>query len=188
MSVGFSLHLALMDINTSLSLPEPIGNLSDGYRSLAQQALGLMAGQRHAIANAANLSALIYHSLPDLNWVGFYFLEPDPKDPDTEVLMVGPFQGKPACVRIEVGQGVCGTAIASNTTQRVQDVHAFEGHIACDPLSRSELVVPLTTTSDGGQPRLIGVLDIDSPIPNRFDASDQEGLEYLARLYTLSIG
>ena len=119
------------------------------YRELVQQAEGLMSGQRHRIANAANLSALIYGALPDINWAGFYFLEGDE-------LIVGPFQGKPACVQIPMGKGVCGTAAATRRTQRVEDVHAFEGHIACDPASRSEVVVPLIVDD-----QLIGVLDIE---------------------------
>ena len=105
------------------------------YDELAQQAEGLLSGQKHRVANAANLSALIFDALPEVNWAGFYFLEGDE-------LIVGPFQGRPACVRIEMGNGVCGTAAATRATQRVEDVHAFEGHIACDPESRSEVVVP----------------------------------------------
>lgn len=146
------------------------------YDELAQQAEGLLSGQRHRIANAANLSALIYQALPDINWAGFYFLEGDE-------LIVGPFQGKPACVRIPMGKGVCGTSAATRTTQRVEDVHAFEGHIACDPVSRSEIVVPLVLAD-----QLIGVLDIDSPSPDRFGADDQRGLERLAAIYVSSLG
>jgi len=146
------------------------------YDELAQQAEGLLSGQRHRIANAANLSALIYHALPDINWAGFYFLEGDE-------LIVGPFQGKPACVRIPMGKGVCGTSAATRTTQRVEDVHAFEGHIACDPASRSEIVVPLLLAD-----QLIGVLDIDSPSPGRFGTGDQRGLERLAAIYVSSLG
>jgi len=164
-----------------LSLPEAPAALSGQYRELAQQALGLFSGQRHRIANAANLSALVYHALPDLNWVGFYFLEPDLEGGSAPVLMVGPFQGKPACVRIEVGRGVCGQAVATRQIQRVADVHAFEGHIACDPDSRSELVVPL---EHNGQ--IFGVLDIDSPKPDRFSQEDEVGLAYLAKLYSAS--
>lgn len=146
------------------------------YDELAQQAEGLLSGQKHRIANAANLSALIFDALPEINWAGFYFLEGDE-------LIVGPFQGKPACVRIAMGQGVCGTAAATRATQRVEDVHAFEGHIACDPESRSEVVVPLII--DG---QVIGVLDIDSPRGGRFDENDQRGLERLAAIYTRSLG
>ncbi len=149
--------------------------LSPPYSDLVSQATGLLAGQSHRVANAANLSALIFNSLPDINWAGFYFLE-------GEELIVGPFQGQPACVQIAMGKGVCGTAAATRSTQRVADVHAFEGHIACDPNSRSELVVPLLV--DG---HLIGVLDIDSPRPERFDEQDQAGFEALARVYTDSL-
>lgn len=150
--------------------------MSVNYDELGQQAEGLLSGQKHRIANAANLSALIYHALPDVNWVGFYFLEGDE-------LIVGPFQGQPACVRIEMGKGVCGTAAATRATQRVDDVQAFEGHIVCDPVSRSEIVVPLIV---GGQ--VIGVLDIDAPNRGRFDEEDQRGLEKLAEIYVRSLG
>lgn len=146
------------------------------YDELVQQAEGLLSGQKHRIANAANLSALIFDSLPEINWAGFYFLEGNE-------LIVGPFQGRPACVTIEMGRGVCGTAAATRTTQRVEDVHAFEGHIACDPASRSEVVVPLIV--DG---QVIGVLDIDSPNPGRFSAEDQAGIERLAEVYARSLG
>jgi GAF domain-containing protein len=141
------------------------------YKELAQQLEGLLAGERDAIANAANMSALIFTSLPDLNWAGFYFLRGD-------TLVLGPFQGKPACVRIAMGKGVCGTAAAERRTLRVEDVDAFPGHIACDSASRSELVVPLIRNGD-----VIGVLDIDSPIPSRFDAIDQAGIERLAAIF-----
>lgn len=149
--------------------------LSPPYSDLVSQATGLLSGQSHRVANAANLSALIFNSLPDINWAGFYFLEGDE-------LIVGPFQGQPACVQIAMGKGVCGTAAATRSTQRVSDVHAFEGHIACDPDSRSELVVPLLV--DG---HFMGVLDIDSPKPDRFDEQDQLGLEALAKVYTDSL-
>ena len=141
------------------------------YRDLAQQLEGLLAGERDAVANAANMSALIFTSLPDLNWAGFYFLRGD-------TLVLGPFQGKPACVRIAVGKGVCGTAAAERRTLRVEDVDAFPGHIACDSVSRSELVVPLIRNG-----AVIGVLDIDSPVPARFGAIDQAGLERLAAIF-----
>ena len=152
---------------TDLTLP---------YQELVQQARGLLSGQAHRIANAANLSALIFNGLEGVNWAGFYFLEGDE-------LVVGPFQGQPACVRIELGKGVCGTAALTRATQRVADVHAFAGHIACDPVSRSEIVVPLVR--DG---RVIGVLDIDSPQTHRFDADDQAGMEALAAVYIDSLG
>lgn len=138
------------------------------YRELGLQLGGLFAGERNMIANAANMSALIYDMLPDLNWAGFYFLE---QKPDGE-LVVGPFQGKPACVRIAVGRGVCGTAVAEGRSIVVEDVHDFPGHIACDAASLSELVVPIRR--DG---RIVGVLDLDSPRKARFDEDDRAGLE-----------
>jgi GAF domain-containing protein len=141
------------------------------YKELAQQLEGLLAGERDAVANAANMAALIFTSLPDLNWAGFYFLRGD-------TLVLGPFQGKPACVRIAVGKGVCGTAVEKRQTLRVEDVDAFPGHIACDSASRSELVVPLIRGDV-----VIGVLDLDSPTPSRFDAIDQTGLERLAAIF-----
>jgi len=150
--------------------------MTEFYRELVQHAKGLMSGQAHRIANAANLSALIFNRLERVNGAGFYFLEGD-------TLIVGPFQGQPACVRIEMGQGVCGTAVATRTTQRIADVHAFEGHIACDPVSRSELVVPLVLHD-----QIIGVLDIDSPEIDRFTRQDQTGIEALARVYVDSLG
>jgi GAF domain-containing protein len=149
----------------------PAASKAELYASLAEQAGYLMSDEPDRIANAANFSALLYHALPDVNWVGFYFF-------DGTELVVGPFQGKPACVRIALGRGVCGTAAQSRETQRVADVHAFPGHIACDAASRSEVVVPLVL---GGA--LLGVLDIDSPSPNRFDAEDQIGLERLAQVF-----
>lgn len=147
------------------------------YDELAAQARGLLAGERDPVANAANLAALIFHTLPDINWAGFYFL-------DGEGLVVGPFQGKPACVRIPLGRGVCGTAAAERRTVVVEDVDAFPGHIACDAASRSEVVVPIVA----GDGRLLGVLDIDSPSPGRFDAADGTGLETLAAVYAGSLG
>ncbi len=152
-----------------------MAELSPAYRQLVQQARALLSGERHVIANAANLSALLFQELADLNWAGFYFLEDDE-------LVVGPFQGRPACVRIPLGKGVCGTAAQTGDTQRVEDVHAFPGHIACDPASRSEIVVPLIV--DGA---VLGVLDIDSPRPARFSAEDQAGIEALARVYLDSL-
>ena len=141
------------------------------YAQLIAQAGGLFAGERDAIANAANLAALIYHGLPDLNWAGFYLLKQGE-------LVLGPFQGKPACIRIALGRGVCGTAAATRSTQLVADVHEFPGHIACDAASNSEIVVPLLADE-----RLIGVLDLDSPKLARFDADDRAGLEHLAALW-----
>ena len=151
-----------------------IGNVSkpELYRELAQQLEALLTGERDAVANAANAAALLYHSLADINWTGFYFLR-------GEELVLGPFQGKPACVRIPLGKGVCGTAAADRRSILVEDVFAFPGHIACDTASRSEIVVPLI--SEGN---LLGVLDIDSPSPARFDADDQSGLERIAAIYT----
>ncbi|MGO1070170.1 GAF domain-containing protein [Lysobacter sp. CA199] len=151
------------------------GGKSEQYAQLVEQARALLDGERDRIANAANLSALVNQSLPELNWVGFYFY-------DGRELVVGPFQGLPACVRIPLDKGVCGAAASSRQTQRVADVHEFPGHIACDAASRSEVVVPLVR--DG---QLIGVFDLDSPVPARFDADDQAGLETLARVYVESL-
>jgi len=145
------------------------------YEQLLAQARGLLHGERDRVANAANLSALVYHALPSLNWVGFYFY-------DGTELVVGPFQGLPACVRIPLDKGVCGAAASTRQTQRVADVHAFPGHIACDSASRSELVVPLV--HDG---ELVGVFDLDSPEPDRFDDDDQRGLEAIAAAFVESL-
>ena len=139
------------------------------YDSLLSQLQALIEGENDLIANLANTSALLNLALEDLNWVGFYLL----KSPDE--LVLGPFQGKPACLRIPVGKGVCGTAVASGQTQRVADVHAFAGHIACDGASNSEIVLPIFA-----QGRVVAVLDIDSPSLARFDAEDQIGLERVA--------
>jgi GAF domain-containing protein len=139
----------------------------DLYDQLAAQLASLLAGERDLIANAANFSALIFHALPDLNWAGFYFVKNDE-------LVLGPFQGKPACVRIAVGQGVCGTAAQSCVTTIVRNVHEFPGHIACDSASNSEIVVPLMK-----EDRLLGVLDLDSPALARFDEVDAAGLNRL---------
>ena len=152
------------------------GSKPEQYAELAEQARGLLHGESDRIANAANLSALIYHALPNLNWAGFYFF-------DGTELVVGPFQGLPACVRIPLDKGVCGAAATTRQTQRIEDVHAFPGHIACDSASNSELVVPLV--KDGA---LVGVLDLDSPVHARFDVEDQEGLETVARLFVESLG
>lgn len=146
-------------------LPKP-----ELYEELARQLDGLLHGERDLIANLANASALLFQSLPDLNWAGFYLMR------DGE-LMLGPFQGRVACVRIAVGKGVCGTAVAEARTQLVPDVHAFPGHIACDSASASELVVPLIVA---GQVR--GVLDLDSPRLARFDEIDARGCERLAEI------
>lgn len=141
-------------------------NVAD-YQRLTKQAVALLESETDLVANLANLSALLNMELSDLNWVGFYLLQNDE-------LVLGPFQGKPACVRIPVGRGVCGTAVATNTVQRVDDVHAFVGHIACDAASNSELVIPFTLCG-----QLVGVLDIDSPTIARFSEIDQQGLVFL---------
>jgi len=138
------------------------------YAELLAQAKGLMAGEADLIANMANLSALMFNRLENVNWAGFYLYK-------EEQLVLGPFQGQPACIRIPMGRGVCGTAAAERTTQLVEDVHAFDGHIACDAASNSEIVIPLVLNNE-----LIGVLDIDSPIYSRFDEDDKIGLEALA--------
>lgn len=140
------------------------------YRDLACALEGLVAGEADRIANMANASALIFENLPDVNWVGFYRNEGGE-------LVLGPFQGRAACVRIPFGQGVCGAAAESRKVQRVEDVHAFEGHIACDSASNSEIVVPLLRDGE-----LIGVLDIDSPSSARFDEEDEAGCVWLARI------
>lgn len=146
------------------------------YAQLVEQARALLAGERDRVANAANFSALVYHSLPDLNWAGFYFH-------DGRELVVGPFQGQPACVRIALGKGVCGTAAQTGETQVVRDVDAFPGHIACDSASRSEIVVPLAA-ADG---TLLGVFDVDSPVLARFDDEDRAGMEALVAVYLDSL-
>jgi len=151
------------------------GSKPEQYAELAGQARGLLSGERDRVANAANLSALVYHALPQLNWVGFYFY-------DGAELVVGPFQGQPACVRIALGRGVCGTAAVTRETQRIADVDSFPGHIPCDSASRSELVVPLF---DGE--KLLGVFDLDSPVLDRFDGDDQRGLEQLAAIFMDSL-
>jgi GAF domain-containing protein len=145
------------------------------YAELAEQARGLLAGERDRVANAANFAALAWHALPDINWCGFYFF-------DGKELVVGPFQGKPACIRIALGKGVCGTAATTRQTQVVDDVHAFAGHIACDSASNSEIVVPLF---DGAQ--LIGVWDVDSPSFARFDTDDRAGMEALCAIFVESL-
>jgi len=145
------------------------------YAGLRTMLEGLLAGEHDLIANAANTCALIHDSVPDLNWVGFYFLK-------GSELVVGPFQGKPACVRIALGQGVCGTAAAKRSTLVVPDVDAFAGHIACDAASRSEIVIPLLNGAN-----LLGVLDIDSPTRARFHEEDRAGLEALVRVFLCSL-
>jgi L-methionine (R)-S-oxide reductase len=142
------------------------------YADLVEQLTALLDGEHDAVANAANTAALLMQSLPELNWAGFYFLRA------RDELVLGPFQGKPACVRIPAGQGVCGAAVARRQSVLVADVHTFPGHIACDAASRSELVVPLVR--DGV---VEGVIDLDSPALGRFDADDQAGIEAVARAY-----
>ncbi|AMR67390.1 GAF domain-containing protein [Aquipseudomonas alcaligenes] len=147
------------------------GQGREGYELLAAQLEALLADERDFVANAAQFSAFLFHELGDLNWAGFYLNK-------GEQLVLGPFQGKVACVRIPFGRGVCGAAASSRQTQRVEDVHAFPGHIACDSASNSELVVPLV--KDG---RLIGVLDLDSPSTARFSPDDQAGVERLVAIF-----
>lgn len=140
------------------------------YADLIAQAEALVSGVPHRIANLANVSALIFNTMEDLNWAGFYLLE-------GKTLVLGPFQGKPACIEIPISRGVCGAAVREDRAQLVEDVHAFSGHIACDAASRSELVVPLH--SNGA---VIGVLDLDSPSLSRFTEEDRVGMERLARV------
>ncbi|MDN7141150.1 GAF domain-containing protein [Pseudomonas sp. JQ170] len=154
----------MIDLNAS-------GAGLEGYGLLAAQLEALFADERDFIANAAQFSAFLYSQVEDLNWAGFYLNR-------NEELVLGPFQGQVACVRIPFGRGVCGAAAASRETQRVDDVHAFPGHIACDSASNSELVIPLVKEG-----RLIGVLDLDSPKPGRFSTEDQIGLERLAAMF-----
>jgi GAF domain-containing protein len=156
---------------TFLATPITAASKADLYAELVLQARGLLHGERNLVANAANFASLVWHALPEINWCGFYFF-------DGRELVVGPFQGKPACVRIALGKGVCGTAAATRETQVVADVHAFPGHIACDAASRSEIVVPLF---DGE--RLIGVWDVDSPEPARFDEDDRAGMQALCGVF-----
>jgi GAF domain-containing protein len=148
------------------------------YAELETSLRALLEGEHDLVANAANLAALLFWSLPQLNWAGFYLVEPRRGD-----LLLGPFQGKPACVRIPIGRGVCGTAAARRETVVVPDVHAFPGHIACDSASNSEIVVPIVRDGE-----LLGVLDLDSPVPSRFDDADARGLETLVRVFVDSLG
>ena len=153
------------------------GDSAELYRDLLQALDALTADEPDAIANMANAAALIWQYLPDLNWAGFYRALPG------EVLVLGPFQGKAACIRIPFGQGVCGVAAATRAIQRIDDVHAFPGHIACDAASASELVVPIIHEG-----RLLGVLDLDSPTPGRFTEADAEGCAALMALLAPRIG
>lgn len=143
---------------------------STDYHLLSRQLDAMLDGETDLIANLSNASALLNENLAQINWVGFYLMKDG-------ALILGPFQGKPACVHIEVGKGVCGTAVAENQTQRVADVHAFPGHIACDANSQSEIVIPIH--KDG---EVIGVLDIDAPIPSRFTEADEAGLEDVVKV------
>ncbi|MCG8436040.1 MAG: GAF domain-containing protein [Gammaproteobacteria bacterium] len=145
------------------------------YQELCSQARGLLSGEKDLIANAANISSLLFHSLPDVNWVGFYFLK-------NGELVVGPFQGKPACVRIALGAGVCGKAAQDRETVRVANVHEFAEHIPCDADSNSEIVIPLINRGE-----VIGVLDVDSPVFDRFDQDDQQGLESLVEVFVNNV-
>jgi L-methionine (R)-S-oxide reductase len=156
--------------NIDNSLPKP-----DLYAQLASELRSLLEGEPDMIANLANAAALLYHSLPQLNWCGFYLLKGGE-------LVVGPFQGKPACVRIAIGKGVCGTAAARRTSVIVANVNEFPGHIACDTASNSEIVVPIIRGRE-----LIGVLDLDSPELARFDANDQQGLEELVKILVAAL-
>lgn len=155
--------------------PDPLLPKPELYAQLTESAAALIAGEPDAVANMANLAALLWQYLPDLNWAGFYRVVDG-------ALVLGPFQGKAACIRIAFGQGVCGTAAASAQTQLVPDVHAFPGHIACDADSRSELVVPVLF-----QGKVIAVIDLDSPLTARFDAEDARGIERLAKVIARSI-
>lgn len=160
----------MYDFTTDPNQPKP-----ELYRELAEAAQAIVHGEPDTVANMANLSALLWQFLPQLNWAGFY------RKVDGE-LVLGPFQGKAACIRIPLGQGVCGTAAASGETQLVPDVHAFPGHIACDAASASELVVPVKR--DG---KVIAVIDLDSPQLGRFDAEDAAGIEALAQVIATAI-
>jgi len=162
-------------MHTRIELPP---DKAAAYAELATSLRALLDGEHDLVANAANMTALLYWNLPQLNWAGLYLVEAQRGD-----LLLGPFQGKPACVRIPIGRGVCGTAAQRRETVVVPDVHAFPGHIACDSASNSEIVVPIIR---GGQ--LLGVLDLDSPVHGRFDADDARGLEALVRIFVESLG
>lgn len=156
-----------MSFEVEESFPE---NKKELYNLLGEQLKALTEGEKNYIPNLANASALLWMGLKDINWAGFYLMV------DGE-LVLGPFQGKPACIRIPIGRGVCGTAVSEGATQRIDDVHKFPGHIACDSASNSEIVIPIR---DGE--KIVGVLDIDSPVFSRFDKDDQEGLEEFVRI------
>jgi L-methionine (R)-S-oxide reductase len=156
--------------------PQQYASKREHYHDLLQQARGLLAGEHDLIANAANFSALVFHSLPQLNWAGFYLY-------DGRELVLGPFQGQPACIRIALGRGVCGVAAESGQTQLVPDVNAFAGHIACDSASQAEIVVPLLRPEG----TLLGVWDVDSPVRQRFDQEDQAGMQALCAAFMASL-
>ncbi|WP_332853804.1 GAF domain-containing protein [Duganella sp. S19_KUP01_CR8] len=158
----------LSDTAYGTDTPEAKRAMFDDLRS---QLTGLVHGESDLIANTANFSSLVFNSMPGLNWAGFYFLKGDE-------LVLGPFQGKPACIRIKKGRGVCGTTVVEGKSIVVADVHAFPGHIACDVNSRSELVVPVR----GVDREIVGVFDLDSPLPNRFDQTDADGIEMLVKI------
>ena len=158
----------LSDTAYSTDTPQAKTAMFDDLRS---QLTGLVHGESDLIANTANFSSLVFNSMPGLNWAGFYFLKGDE-------LVLGPFQGKPACIRIKKGRGVCGTTVVEGKSIVVPDVHAFPGHIACDVNSRSELVVPVR----GANGEIVGVFDLDSPLPNRFDQTDADGIEALVKV------
>ena len=150
--------------------PDPRADPATAWRELNEAAAAITAGETDAVANMANVAAVIWQFVPRLNWAGFYRVISDE-------LVLGPFIGKPACIRIAIGAGVCGTAAREGTTQRIADVHAFPGHIACDAASRSELVVPVR-----GDGIVVAVIDLDSPVPDRFTQADVGGAETLARM------
>jgi L-methionine (R)-S-oxide reductase len=162
--------LCMFDFAADPDLPK-----AELYRELASAARALVDGERDAVANMANLAALIWQMVPDLNWAGFYRVIGDE-------LVLGPFVGKPACIRIPMGQGVCGTAAATGGSQVVPDVHAFPGHIACDADSRSELVVPVRRKG-----KVVAVIDLDSPLPGRFDHEDAEGFSIISEIAAYSM-
>ena len=151
-------------------------NKKELYSLLAEQLTALTDGEPHAIPNLANCSALLFYALKDINWAGFYLTQTN-EDNGKEYLLLGPFQGKTACIRIPSGRGVCGTALATKEVQLVKDVHEFPGHIACDSASNSEIVLPVFQNG-----KVVGVLDIDSPVFNRFDEEDKEGLQTLVTI------
>lgn len=161
-----------MEENTLFNVENYSGSKQKDYELVIKQLRALLEGESNTIANLANASALLNQFLNEVNWVGFYLMEEGE-------LVLGPFQGLPACVRIPLGKGVCGTAAQNQKTERIEDVHAFPGHIACDAASQSEIVVPIVR--DG---QLLGVLDIDSPIKNRFDEIDQQYLEEFVKELT----